>query len=44
MNGDGLDTLDVPHRRLVAFHKTEAARDVAIREALNLLSMFLPLV
>ena len=41
MSSDGLDRLDVPHRRLVAFHKTAAARDSAIRESLNLLSTFI---
>ena len=41
MNSDGLDRLDVPHRRLVALHKTETARDAAIRESLNLLSTFI---
>ena len=40
MSNDSLDKLDVPHRRLVAFYKTGAAHEVAIRESLNLLSMF----
>ena len=40
MNSDGLDRLDVPHRRLVAFQKTETARELAVSESLNLLSMF----